>query len=161
MDFLYYIPLLDSFQQFRRTPGSMKHSLLSSMAAHIAPLKQGFGNFFLNTQPAERKGKFSPHSDWQNGVIQPLGSEDVYLCDAKVLIDVLVFGLINNLWEADRIGAILVDAGVQGCEIHITDFFVLSRFRVQGGSARSTPKERVSRLKRWDKFKCFEEFCEL
>ena len=92
---------------------------------------------------------------------QSFRSEDIHLRETKVIANVLVFWLIENPRESHRVDTVLVNTRIQACKINIGNLLVFCHFGVQGRSASSTPKKRVSRLKRWNEFKVFQEFGEL
>lgn len=117
-----------------------------SVTTYIGPLWELFGHLFSDTRPAKSKRKFPTFPYGQDGKKKTFQSKDVDLGDPEVVEDVLVCGVVDNLWESHWIGTVLVHPRVQGSEILVGNVFPFGGFGIESGGASASAEEGIAWL---------------
>ena len=121
------VPLFHGLDELWGAPGPAQGAFVGGVGAAMTSLEERFGHLGLDALGAEGKGEFTPVTMGQHGMVESERREDVHLGQTKVLRDVGVAGVGQDLGMSDGVGLRLVDPLLQRRHVQVLDPFPSGR----------------------------------
>ena len=142
------VPLFHGLDEFGGAPGPAQSALVGGVGTVAALFEERFAHLGLHALGAQGKGEFAPVAIGQHGMVQLEGRENVHLCQSKVLSNVSVAGVGQDLGMPDGIGHAFVDPRVERRHVLVLDLFPSGDVGLvmQFDGVGATPEKGVARL---------------